>query len=64
LACSAICSAHSAAGSTTLAQIAISLNAQKVSLPGDGLRWHKSSVDRVLRTKYARAIEADLPADD
>jgi hypothetical protein len=45
----------------SLMQIAISLNARGVPMPGGGLRWGKSDVKRVLSTRYAQEIAADIP---
>jgi len=42
------------------ARIAAMLNAEDVPLPGSGTRWLRSSVERVMNTKYGRAIGREL----
>jgi Recombinase len=40
--------------------IAALLNAEGVPTPGGGTRWLKSSVDRLLHTRYAEQLLAEL----
>jgi hypothetical protein len=46
------------------ARISKLLDAEGVPLPGGGTRWLRSSVDRILHTKYARDLQADLRPED
>jgi hypothetical protein len=43
-------------------RISMVLNDEGVPMPGGGSRWLKSSVDRLLHTKYAREILEDSQA--
>jgi len=38
------------------------LNAEGIPMPGGGSRWLKSSIDRILHTKYAQRLAAELSA--
>jgi hypothetical protein len=46
------------------AGISATLNASQVPTPAGGSRWRKSTVDRVLHTRYAEQIKEDLYGDD
>jgi hypothetical protein len=43
-------------------RIAARLNAEGASTPAGGSRWLKSSVDRLLHTKYVRELIDDIDA--
>ena len=44
-------------------RISVVLNDEGVPMPGGGSRWLKSSVDRLLHTKYAREILEEPDAE-
>lgn len=43
-------------------RIANLLNAEGIPLPAGGSHWHKSSVDRILHTNYAKELLEELAA--
>jgi Recombinase len=43
-------------------RIAMLLNAEGVPMPGGGTHWLKSSVDRLLHTRYAEQLLEELAA--
>jgi recombinase len=42
------------------AQISAVLNAEGIPTPAGRARWHKTHVDRLLHTQYARDVMAEL----
>ena len=42
------------------AKISAALNAAQVPTPAGGSRWQKSTVDRVLHTRYSEKIRKEL----
>jgi Recombinase len=45
-------------------RIAWLLNDEGIPTPADGERWHKSSVDRLLHTNYAKLLLEEVAADE